>query len=745
MGAPSLKWLLHMGFVHGYLLAGLAMVALPVLFHLLMKQKPKRIKFPAIRFLLQKQNKNQRRMNIQHWLLLLLRMLVVVLICLALSRPRITMGDFSFGRDQQIAAIMIFDTTPSMDYKIGDKTRLEEARFQASKFLDELSPDSKIAVLDLGASLENAKPGAQEWLPGRRQVEQKLAELKTHPAGTALASQVNYAYRLLQTLGEGEGVPPKFVFIFSDRTAQSWNGMEGGGVVIPKDVSTVFIDVGEDNPAELAIEKMTVEPTVAEPGGRINVRMFLRSTGIDHKALVSCSIENLPADMKIADKKSYLCPKGVATEALFELPVPKLENLESGPQYFQIVAKLTSTDAWEANDKRYATFQVRPKPGVLILAEDTKTPRIIRAALDALGSFKSETRVLQGVPKLDDLSSFKTVVLFQVNKLDPTVLQKLVAYVKAGGGLAVVPAPGMNLETYGTAEAKELLPITYTSFERLPAGKQGYWLGGFDSANALTAPFKDWIASADPDFNRPELRPFVLGRWKVKPSEDSSILASYIIDGALADAALIEKSFGSGKVVAFTTPLDGSKMEGNRFYNNYWQDSSFGLVLLDRTAKYLGGESRLPELQFLSGQPVVIQLPAAPLKTPLQLRGPGLSATESVINLGENRGPLVLRQAVEPGNYQLLDNKGKELSSFSLNIAAEECYLEKIAIEKVEELFGKGSVVPLGKDADLTERIRQNYKPPLELMPWLLLLLPFILTMESFAANKFYKKEPLPA
>ena len=133
------------------------------------------------------------------------------------------------------------------------------------------------------------------------------------------------------------------------------------------------------------------------------------------------------------------------------------------------------------------------------------------------------------------------------------------------------------------------------------------------------------------------------------------------------------------------------------------------------------------------------------MKTPLQLRGPGLSAAESVINLGENRGPLVLRQAVQSGNYQLLDNKGKELSSFSLNIAAEECYLEKIPIEKVEELFGKGSVVPLGKDADLTERIRQNYKPPLELMPWLLLLLPFILTMESFAANKFYKKEPLPA
>lgn len=48
----------------------------------------------------------------------------------------------------------------------------------------------------------------------------------------------------------------------------------------------------------------------------------------------------------------------------------------------------------------------------------------------------------------------------------------------------------MNLESYGTPGAIELLPVAYTSFERIPAGKQGYWLGGFDSANALTAPFK---------------------------------------------------------------------------------------------------------------------------------------------------------------------------------------------------------------------------------------------------------------
>ncbi len=736
-----------MGFVHGYLLAGLVLAALPILFHLLMKQKPKRIKFPAIRFLLQKQNKNQRRMNIQHWLLLLLRILVIALMCLALSRPRITTSNFSFGKDQQIAAVMIFDTTPSMDYKIGDKSRLEEARFQAKKFLQEISPDSKIAILDLASNRDNLKPATQEWMPGIRQVEQKITELKTYPTGATLSSQVGYAYRLLQTLGEGEGTLPKFLFIFSDRTTHSWNGMETSGINIPKDISTVFIDVGEDSPAELAIDKMQIEPTIVEPGGTILVRLALRSTGIDHKALINCSIANLPEGLKIADKKSFLCPKDKVTEALFELPVPKIDNPLGTTQFYQLIAKISSSDAWEANDVRYGTFQVKSKPSLLVLAEDSRSPRIVKAALDALGSFNTEIRILSGLnlPKLDDLSTFKAVLLFQINNPAPLVWQKLVPYVKNGGGLAIVPGPVLNLEAYSLPEAKSLLPVTYTSLEKLASGKPGYLLGGFDNINPLTAPFKDWIASADPDFNRPELRPFVLGRWKVQLHEESNILAKYIESGALAEPALVEKNLGSGRVLAFTTPLDGSRMEGNRFWNNYWQDSSFGLILMDRSAKYLGGESRLPELQFACGQPVVIELPPPPLKTPLQLIGPGLTPTERTINLGENQGPLILRQAVEPGNYQLLDNKDNPLSLFSLNIPVEESYLDKVALDKVEGFFGKGSVVPLGKDADLAERIKQNYQPPLELMPWFLLLLPFILAMESLAANKFYKKEPQPA
>ena len=48
---------------HPILLTGIALVGLPILLHLIMKQEPKKLSFPAFRFLKQKQFSNQRKLN----------------------------------------------------------------------------------------------------------------------------------------------------------------------------------------------------------------------------------------------------------------------------------------------------------------------------------------------------------------------------------------------------------------------------------------------------------------------------------------------------------------------------------------------------------------------------------------------------------------------------------------------------------------------------------------------------------
>src|SRR5204863_7716439 len=80
----------RMTFIHGYLLFGLALAGLPVLIHLIMRQKPKQLPFPAFRFLRQKAFINRRKLQLQHLLLLLLRMLLIAALCLGLARPVLT-------------------------------------------------------------------------------------------------------------------------------------------------------------------------------------------------------------------------------------------------------------------------------------------------------------------------------------------------------------------------------------------------------------------------------------------------------------------------------------------------------------------------------------------------------------------------------------------------------------------------------------------------------------------------------
>src|SRR5687767_15869430 len=81
-----------MAFVNFSLLAGGLLMALPVLLHLVMRQRPKQLVFPALRFIQQRKEANRRQLQLKHWLLLGLRCAAVLLAALALARPSVASG-----------------------------------------------------------------------------------------------------------------------------------------------------------------------------------------------------------------------------------------------------------------------------------------------------------------------------------------------------------------------------------------------------------------------------------------------------------------------------------------------------------------------------------------------------------------------------------------------------------------------------------------------------------------------------
>src|SRR5262245_58803753 len=138
-----------MTFVYPLLLGGLVFAGIPVLLHFLVRQKPKSLVFPAYRFLVQKKKSNTRNLRLRHLLLLLLRIGLIVLLCLALSRPRVQHESIGvINPEMPVAMVLIFDTTPSMAYPVGEQTRLDLAKDRALDLLDKLPGDCRVLVLD---------------------------------------------------------------------------------------------------------------------------------------------------------------------------------------------------------------------------------------------------------------------------------------------------------------------------------------------------------------------------------------------------------------------------------------------------------------------------------------------------------------------------------------------------------------------------------------------------------------------
>ena len=277
-----------MTFVHPLLLGGLALLGIPVLIHLMMRQKPKRLPFPAFRFLLQKQRTNQTRLRLRHLLLLLLRMAVIAFLCLALVRPAITNGllpPISPGRP--VSAVLLIDTSYSMEYAVAGKSRLDDAKRRAGELLDELPDGSKIAVLD------SADVGGDPLLSitdARKRVE----SLKLRHANAPLTRQLERAYALFPELDRLQDDPseaPKVLYLFSDRTRGCWDQGAAQSLRQSPGISVVFVDVGVEKPADLAVTAVKVEPATIRPGDTVRINVSVQATGADYDAQLACVID----------------------------------------------------------------------------------------------------------------------------------------------------------------------------------------------------------------------------------------------------------------------------------------------------------------------------------------------------------------------------------------------------------------------------------------------------------------------
>ena len=136
-------------FLYPAFLLGALATAVPIVIHLIYRQRALVHRFPALRFLLLADKRTARKFRLHQWLLLLLRVLALLLLALILARPRLVGKTAHAAALPAQATIIMVDNSLSMQYRDGQESRLQRAKALVERFLHGLRQQDSVAILPL--------------------------------------------------------------------------------------------------------------------------------------------------------------------------------------------------------------------------------------------------------------------------------------------------------------------------------------------------------------------------------------------------------------------------------------------------------------------------------------------------------------------------------------------------------------------------------------------------------------------
>src|SRR5215470_10311807 len=132
-----------MNFLAPAFLAGLVAIAVPVLIHLINRERKVVVEFPSLMFLQRIPYKSVRRQKIRHLLLLIMRCAALALLVAAFARPFFQRHQPLIGGTGAREVVILLDRSSSMGYA----NRFERARDAAKKVVAGLGAGDRATLV----------------------------------------------------------------------------------------------------------------------------------------------------------------------------------------------------------------------------------------------------------------------------------------------------------------------------------------------------------------------------------------------------------------------------------------------------------------------------------------------------------------------------------------------------------------------------------------------------------------------
>lgn len=462
---------LGFAFLNPALLWLLPLIAVPIVIHLLNKRRFQRVKWAAMEFLLAALKRNRRRLQMQQWLLLLLRTLAVLFLILLVCRPQFAGTVFGAARTHHVVCL---DDSLSMAQRSGARDAFQEARD---------------ALVVLAGKLAESKPGDTfSLLTTDAPNKPLIAALRV---GAQLQARVREALGDRQQAGDGIGDPAGAI-AQARKMARETPECTQAQIVLLTDLRQVdwLATDGKANAALLtelrALDKDKEHLRVIAVGGRdaeniavgaIRTKARMVTAGVPvtfevdvvNRGLSSSQPTELTVRVGSDDKATQrvLPVEAIGSGATTTLTV---QHTFRDPGAQGVVAEL-GRDAFAPDDRRALALHVRAAARCLLIdgdpghAEGEAETFFLGIALDP------DLEVVTGIDPVvvpdqgldtEPLEEYDLIWLCNVPAPAPPVVEKLRQYVAGGGGLVIFTGnqvdPRRYNELFGTGP-QGLLPL----------------------------------------------------------------------------------------------------------------------------------------------------------------------------------------------------------------------------------------------------------------------------------------------
>ena len=557
---------MSLAFLVPLFLLGVAGVVVPIAVHLTRRQRRNVVHFPSLMFLEKIPYQEQRRRRVQHWFLLSLRALALMLVVAAFSRPfldRSATGAVGSGGPREVVVLV------DQSYSIEIEDQLDRARTEAQRVFDGLGPLDR-------ASLVTFARGANVVARSTSDRTRLRGALDTLAVSSG-ATRYGPALKVAQTILEESNLPTGEVYLLSDFQRNGWTGDEGvrlppGSRVIPIALSeeaavdnVMITDVSLPRQIVAGRERITPTARVVRRGGE-EAREVSVSLDLDGQEIQTQSIALEPNAAGVVSFQPFTLSQPHTTGTV-RLPD---DAISADNTHHFVLSPGTSLGVLVAEGARSADDVSLYLRGALQISEDGR--------FNVRGRRSSTIRPV-------DLDGVQAVFLNDV-QIDGGSAERIRAFVEGGGGVLI--ALGEN--GGWPSSAADMLPGTVGPVEDRIQGRGGR-LGYLDYEHPI---FEVFSGPRSGDFTGAR---FYRAR-RLEPSDSATILARFD-DGSVA---LAELRIGRGRVLVWTTSLDA-----------FWNDLALQPVYLPfihRVAEYLGGRAE-PVPWFVTGQVVDLANPDA--------------------------------------------------------------------------------------------------------------------------------------